>query len=234
MKKKIASTFLAAIMLITAVLMLGGCQKNPEDVKLKTREECEEYIRQKLPFINRAKLRFDREEKVSDDEIIYYFEDEPIGVIFHVTTKKVKTYFDAVVTGYKEETSDDYMKCYYSYISYRVAGVRGELKKLSEENGFLCDWAESPGDGVILGIRTDKPIEELTPILKQLGAIIKEEDHHGLLPKDEIWCYNSDKASDYDKAYAFYLFEKDEVTDKAGREAYIKENKASSAPEQSD
>lgn len=207
--KKIGVLLSAAVM----SLSLFGCEKTKEEVKLKTAEQSKEYVSKNLPAAS-----YEREEK-GDDKITYIFKDELCGFEFEVVSEKGKSYFDATVVGYEEKTSDNWSKAYYDYLKGKVTEGAGTL---ISENGFKTEWSENIGLSTFMYIGTDKSIEELTPVLKELGAIAKAADKHGKLTGHEIWCSSGEDITKYDDVYAFYRFDTDEVLDKPAREAAVK------------
>ena len=192
--------------------LLCGCESKKEDVKLKTESEAKEYVSKNLPEADYEKCESGSNEKT------YYFKDKKCGFTFTVTSKAAGKDFDAVTVGYSEKTEDNWNKAYYEYLKDKVSD---KAKELADANGFEYTWDEKIDSTVFLRIKTDKTLEDVTPALKELGSLIKSEDKHDKTSKHELWCYTGDKSDDYDKVFAFYLFEKDEVVDKTARDAYV-------------
>lgn len=215
---------LLLLIVMALAVMLCGCSQEDlkpekESVRLLTEEGAKEYISSK----NYPEAELSKTDK-HDDRVVYTFTDKACGFTFEVTSEKVKSEMEAVDLGYKEKTSDTWERSYSDYIKDKAA-EKAKAEGLTAETDF------SKIGSTPLAVITDKSAEELTPVLKELAAYIKGEDKHGQFTDGEIWLCTAGAESDkmYDNAFAFYLFGKDEIVDKAAREEYLRQNSTKTA-----
>ncbi len=184
---------------VSAAMLLCGCEKKKDDVKLKTESEAKTYVSKNLP-----EAEFEKSESGTDEKT-FYFKDKECGFKFKVVSKVVKKEFDATVVGYDEKTEDTWSEAYLSYIKDKVSE---KADKIAGENGFDCKWEKKINADFILTVRTDKAFEDLKQPIKKLGELIKAEDKHNKLgSKQEIRVLPSSGS----KLKAYYRFDKNEV-----------------------
>ena len=213
-------TLLPVIILLLAAVVFSGCQKDKKDVKLLTPEQSKEYVSKNLPA-----AKYVSEKKLTD-KTEFTFEDELCGFTFTVTSEASEKQFDAMTVGYDEKTSDNWLGSYFSYLRDKVSDGAEEI---AEKQGIGLQWSDKLQGSVFLMIKTDKATNELEPVLKELGALIKAEDKHNKLSQSEIWCYSGEDCT-VDKVHTFYRFETGEVVDKETRARIVAEkNKNNSA-----
>ena len=205
----ILALLLAAV--TASALLLTGCEKNKDDVKLKTASEMQTYVSKALALPD-AEYKSQKDE--GSDKRVFTFKDRLCGFEFEAVSEKTKKYFDATVVGYAESTSVNWSEAYYGYLKDKVSA---EADRIAAENGFTLNWNGTVDNAVFLFIDTDRSSGELAPVIKELGSLIKSEDKHGKLASHEIWCVSKAGSKNYKDVTAFYEFDTGELRDKSER-----------------
>ena len=191
---------------ITAMILSGAilctftsCHVSPNMVHLKSVAECEAYGLENYPACTAVSKEKNRHEHKC------VFTDEKCGFTFTVSSSVGECHLDGCVCGYEEKFYSDWDDQYYQYI---VSRTEDEISDICSENGCEIKWEIRITPAVAADMISDRPADEVIPVLDEIGHIIDAADVYDYFSEGRIDCCGTDHMRT-----AIYYFDRGEAVD---------------------
>ena len=173
--------FIVFTILALVCAVFSGCALSPEDVKLKTADQCKAYVEE-----NYCPCELVSEEKTdSDKTITYTFKDTELGFTFTVISGVTSEGMDGAAFYYTSSLKCDYDEVYDNWLMDSTAAITDEL---CSRYGMTFTWNEHYYHDIGLVTFEEEDLSKAEKALTELGTALAGADVRERLKFKEISC----------------------------------------------